>query len=267
MFTKKGSAVLNRIRSLFLLFIFFTFVGFVFTLAFFNTYNQSIYPLQSHFSSVAGPGLGSGENVKFATITSGKGNSSVFIDIIDYMILVFISFFLAIIFKYKLFKRTNNSKKIICTFRQKDNAWKYENIFKQVRDTYFIVQNSWGNLDMQPAKDYMTDELYHDFSTKIKLMVYGNRKNIFKKIKLINSVPVSVYDNDDNSCCYVWFYIKGSMIDNIINTNTNLKIQGSSSPTKFEEYWQFVREENGQWILNKILQKNVYSKMLLANKM
>ena len=86
-------------------------------------------------------------------------------------------------------------------------------------------------------------------------MEYRNEKNILAKIQLLHALPVAVYDDADNSQDYVWFYIKGKMVDYTINTNTRLKINGNTSPTAFVEYWQYTRKDN-RWVLNRILQKN-----------
>ena len=76
-----------------------------------------------------------------------------------------------------------------------------------------------------------------------------------ENIQLLKSLPVAVHDDHDNSRDYIWFYIKGRMIDYTINTDTQLIIEGSSSPSSFVEYWKFVRKD-GRWVLNKILQKD-----------
>ena len=46
-----------------------------------------------------------------------------------------------------------------------------------------------------------------------------------------------------------------SVVDYTINDSTRAKISGSRSPASFVEYWQFVRRD-GQWVLNRVLQKN-----------
>ena len=138
---------------------------------------------------------------------------------------------------------------------QSDNAWKYKDISTTVNDSFIAIQTAWSNMDMTPASRYMSDELYDSFQTKLNWMSYRNEKNILENIQLILALPVAVHDDSDNSRDYIWFYIKGKMIDYIINTNTQLKVSGNTSSTSFVEYWQFIRKED-KWVLNKILQKN-----------
>ena len=139
---------------------------------------------------------------------------------------------------------------------RKDSAWKYKNIQKQVRVAYFAIQNAWTTANLEPAKPYMSDELFESFQTKINWMIFKNEQNILKQIKLKEAIPVAVCDHADDTLDHVWFYIKGRMIDYTINTQTNAKISGNAMPENFEEYWQFTRTEKNLWVLNKILQKD-----------
>ena len=116
---------------------------------------------------------------------------------------------------------------------------------------------------MYLAREYMDDDLYELFRQKIEWMKIGNKRNILKKIKLINLKPVSVIDDEDDSKDLIWFYIKGSMVDYTINTKTNEIIDGKNTilGIPFVEYWKFVRKDN-KWVLSKILQSDEKDKII-----
>lgn len=204
----------------------------------------------------SGGGGGSSGGGHSSSGAYSTGNRTIFDDIIFGIFFIFSAFGVAIVFRFKLSKYAINTKRLLKLLEKQDSAWKYKNIQKQVRKTYFIVQKSWTALDMKPAQDYMSDDLYEKFCTKINWMIYRNQKNVLSRIKLYEAVPVSVYDDNDDSRDYVWFYISGSMVDYMIDTTTNSKISGNNVPEMFGEYWQFVRKSNGRWVLNKILQKD-----------
>ena len=138
---------------------------------------------------------------------------------------------------------------------QSDNAWKYKDVFITVKESFIAIQTAWSNMDMTPASKYMSDELFDSFQTKLNWMSYRNEKNVLENIQLLKALPVAVHDDCDNSRDYIWFYIKGRMVDYIIDTEKQLKISGNTSAASFVEYWQFIRKDNN-WVLNKILQKN-----------
>ena len=103
---------------------------------------------------------------------------------------------------------------------QNDNAWKVNDISRTVTECYFAVQTAWCNMDMAPASQYMSEDLYKSFQVKLNWMKYRKEQNILKDIKLINAFPVAVHDDIDNSRDCIWFYIKGRMIDyTIIRTH------------------------------------------------
>ena len=52
------------------------------------------------------------------------------------------------------------------------------------------------------------------------------------------------------------------MVDYIINTSTNEKIEGSIFPLHFTEYWKFKRTKDDRWVLSKIYQNDDLDKIL-----
>ena len=139
--------------------------------------------------------------------------------------------------------------------KKSDSAWKYGQVSSDVEEGFLAIQQAWTNMDMSTASQYMSDELLDSFQTKLNWMKYKNQRNVLEKISLVSALPVAVYDDSDNSRDYIWFYIKGRMVDYTIDTDTQLIVEGSTTPSSFVEYWKFVRK-NDRWVLSHILQKN-----------
>lgn len=175
--------------------------------------------------------------------------------ILHHIIFFILFFFTAIVFYLKIIRASINSKRLLKLLDDKDKSWNYRNIEQQVISTFYSVQESWTNMDMSASKEYMADDLYETFNTKLEWMQMGNKRNILKKIKLINLKPISIYDDEDDSKDLIWFYIKGKMVDYIINTETNEKIDGNDYSKSFVEFWKFVKKDE-KWVLAKILQKD-----------
>ena len=142
----------------------------------------------------------------------------------------------------------------------KDITWNYKNVERQVIDTYYSIQESWSEGDMRNAKKYMTKQLYENFQSKLEWMEVRKRKNILKKIKLLNVKPISIHDDEDDSKDLIWFYIKGRMVDYTINTETKEIVEGTTRNTSFIEFWEFTRTKNN-WVLSKVLQKEEANKI------
>lgn len=207
-------------------------------------------------SGGGGGGSGGGSSGGHSSTYGRRGYSSPLSRIISLATVALFAFGAAIIFRFRLLKRYCNSRKLIRMLERKDSAWKYKDLEKQVRRAYFLIQNAWANLDMTPAKEVMSPSLFETYQSKLQWMRFRKEQNIMGKIRLLEATPVAVYDNVDDSLDYVWFYITGSMIDYILNTETQMVVRGNTKPEKFGEYWQFVRDPQGNWVLNQILQKD-----------
>lgn len=158
-----------------------------------------------------------------------------------------------IVFRYKLSRRARKARKIIKAITKGDSSWKFKNVISNVDQGFCVIQNAWAERDMSLASEFVTEQFSQSLQTQLNWMKYKNQKNILKKIKLLSALPVAVHDDPNDENDHIWFYIKGKMIDYVIDTETMKKLSGSTSPAKFEEYWQYVRKDD-KWLLNKILQ-------------
>lgn len=220
-----------------------------------NITRSSVELLRAGGGGSSGGSSGSGSSGGHTTGSSRSNKPTSIIDrILSYIIFFVLFFFSIIVFYLKVLRASINSRRLLRLLDDKDKSWNYKNIEKQVIETFYLVQESWTNMDMTPSKHYMDDDLYESFTTKLEWMQMGNKRNVLKKIKLVDLKPISIYDDSDDSKDLIWFYIKGKMIDYIINTETNEKQEGYDYSKSFVEFWKFVRKDD-RWVLAKILQK------------
>ena len=182
------------------------------------------------------------------------GSGSVLSNFINMLFFTCLLFETILVFKAKMFKAKIKTKLMI-----KKNKLNYRQIIKRIIKTYFVVQKAWANENMALAKDYMDKDLLEQFESKINRQKYCNRKNVMKNIKLLDAYPISISYIEDFQ---IWVYIKGKMIDYILDLNSNEIVSGNNVSKSFVEYWCFSKNENNQWVLSKILQKNEYNKIL-----
>ena len=190
-----------------------------------------------------------------------RGYSSPLSTIISAIVFMLIIFASTIILYFKVLRASFNSKRYLRLLDNKDRTFKYKNIEKRVIETFYIVQEAWTNNDISKAKDYMDNDLYESFKSKLEWMDINNRRNILKKIRLVNLKPVSVYDAKDDNKDLIWFYIKGKMIDYIVDTKTKSIVSGDTKNKSFVEFWKFVKNDNNEWVLSEILQEDESKKI------
>ena len=219
-----------------------------------------------------GGGSSGGTGGSFSSGTHGHGSSGYYCNynnqflcaihnIFSWIVFISISFVGVIVLYVKVLRSSFNSKKYMRMLSKKDIAWKYKDIERQVIKTFYVVQESWSNMDMEPAKQYMSKDLYESYKGKLEWMEIGNKRNVLKRIRLINLKPVSIHDDENDDKDLVWFYINGSMVDYIIDTMTNKSIDGNRFFSKpFIEFWEFTRKGD-KWVLSQILQSNESDKI------
>ena len=190
-----------------------------------------------------------------------RGYSSPLSNIISAIIFILILFASTIILYFKVLRASFNSKRYLRLLDNKDITWKYKTIENRVIETFYVVEEAWTNNDMVKAKDYMDKDLYENFKSKLEWMDINNRRNILKKIRLVNLKPVSVYDDKDDNKDLIWFYIKGKMIDYIVDTKTKSIVSGDTKNKSFVEFWKFVKNDNNEWVLSEILQEDESKKI------
>lgn len=190
-----------------------------------------------------------------------RGYSSPLSNIISAIVFMLIIFASTIILYFKVLRASFNSKRYLRLLDNKDSTFKYKTIEKRVIETFYVVEEAWTNNDISKAKDYMDKDLYENFKSKLEWMDINNRRNILKKIRLVNLKPVSVYDDKDNNKDLIWFYIKGKMIDYIVDTKTKSIVSGDTKNKSFVEFWKFVKNENNNWVLSEILQEDESKKI------
>lgn len=190
-----------------------------------------------------------------------RGYSSPLSNIISAIIFIIIIFASTIILYFKVLRASFNSKRYLRLLDNKDSTFKYKTIEKRVIETFYVVEEAWTNNDINKAKDYMDKDLYENFKSKLEWMDINNRRNILKKIRLVNLKPVSVYDDKDDNKDLIWFYIKGKMIDYIVDTKTKSIVSGDTKNKSFVEFWKFVKNDNNEWVLSEILQEDESKKI------
>ena len=190
-----------------------------------------------------------------------RGYSSPISNIISAIIFIIIIFASTIILYFKVLRASFNSKRYLRLLDNKDSTFKYKTIEKRVIETFYVVEEAWTNNDINKAKDYMDKDLYENFKSKLEWMDINNRRNILKKIRLVNLKPVSVYDDKDDNKDLIWFYIKGKMIDYIVDTKTKSIVSGDTKNKSFVEFWKFVKNDNNEWVLSEILQEDESKKI------
>jgi hypothetical protein len=187
---------------------------------------------------------------------TGRGSSDPISMLIGLVLFLFVGSAAAIVFRFRLSRYGRNTRRLMKLLQAKDHAWKYKHMQARVREAFYAIQRAWTASDMTPARQYLSATLFESFQTKLSWMKIKGQRNVLERIRLIEAIPVSLHDDEDDVNDFVWFYIKGRMVDYTIDTETDEVVDGSTLSSSFVEYWQFTRMEGDHWALNQILQED-----------
>ena len=160
-----------------------------------------------------------------------------------------------IIFAVHLHRKHSASRALLKQIDDQDYHWNEAVLDERAKKTYYAVQRAWSDMDLDTLKAYLSSSLYGRWQVKLAFMEMNHEQNILQDIRLLKHKVVGVGDRQDDEQDFCWYYIKGRMVDYIIDTQTRQIKTGSTKPSRFEEYWRFQRQD-GVFVLDEVLQKD-----------
>ena len=151
---------------------------------------------------------------------------------------------------YYAIKKHNQAKSLLNKIAKQDIAWNIESIKSRIEETYFAIQYSWRDRTPDSAKEYISERLHRKHKIQIEEMIQAGTTNIMLDITLSSVKILEVLDYADDAKDSFVAFIKGAMIDKLVNSK-GVAIDGDDEKTSFKELWKFKREPRG-WVLDEI---------------
>jgi len=159
-----------------------------------------------------------------------------------------------IIRKARLAKKKDKSIQTMEELSKLDSKWNYNNVKKDIKDAFYMIQISWKERNEDFAREYMSEYMYGKHILQIDEMKTRKEKNILENMILLDATPIGLKDFAGINKDYIWVNIKAKSKDYTVNEETNEVIKGKvSRDVHFEEYWKFIRNEK-RWVLDSIKQ-------------
>ena len=176
----------------------------------------------------------------------GKGGGLLYIILLPFLIIY------SAIITYLIAKKNKKCKSLLQRLERSERSWDLDRIKAQIEVAYFKIQEAWMKRDQEIARDYMSERLYAKHKAQTDQMLSEGRKNVLERINLREAKIVEVADYKDDTKDRIWVFIKGSMIDYIINESTGEVVSGKKDEVEdFDELWKFIRGHKG-WVLDEI---------------
>ena len=179
-----------------------------------SAFAESIFSFPRIQFRAGGGGGGGGGGGSHHSSGDGKISPIEAVFIITFSLFVLITIIVTTV-KYSILRRKNKERaaRITALLQNQNNLWKYDTVYKQVEEAFYAIQKAWSNGDMTPAEKYCSEAQYRKFCSQLSYMLSEDKRNVLEDIYLIEAIPISLYDSQDDANDYVWFSVTGSMID------------------------------------------------------
>ena len=157
----------------------------------------------------------------------------------------------AAVVTYYLTKKRKECATLLRKIEETDALWSPDLMKRRVQKTFFKIQEAWAERDQSICRDYVSDKLFEKHKYQTDQLIKLGHKNVMKNISLDSAAIVEIadYENDDKDNFVA--YIKGSMIDYLVDEKSGKLLEGEKERTSFDELWKFTRTGN-DWKLDEI---------------
>lgn len=128
----------------------------------------------------------------------------------------------------------------MATLQAKDPNFNQQMFLDRAQAAFFALQKAWMDRNLEPARVYMSDGIYHRWKNQIDAMTTAHKKNILDNL-VIGGVQIVKAQSDPNFDS-ITVRIDASAADyEVDENNANKVIFGSQKDQPFTEYWTFTR--------------------------
>lgn len=128
----------------------------------------------------------------------------------------------------------------LAALQAKDPNFNQQMFLDRAQAAFFALQTAWMDRNLEPARVYMSDGIYHRWKVQIDAMIAAHKKNILDNL-VIGGVTVVKVQTDPNFDS-ITVRIDASAADyEVDETNANKVVFGSHQDQPFTEYWTFTR--------------------------
>lgn len=128
----------------------------------------------------------------------------------------------------------------LAALQAKDPNFNQQMFLDRAQASFFALQKAWMDRNLEPARVYMSDGIYHRWKTQIDAMIAAHKKNILDNLVIGGATIVKV--QTDPNFDSITVRIDASAADyEVDETNPNKVVFGSQKEQPFTEYWTFTR--------------------------
>jgi hypothetical protein len=128
----------------------------------------------------------------------------------------------------------------MAALQAKDSNFDQQMFLDRAQASFFALQKAWMDRNLEPARIYMSDGLYHRWKVQIDAMIAAKKKNVLENLVIGGTQIVKV--QSDPNFDSITVRIDASAADyEVMESDPNKVIFGSRQEQPFTEYWTLIR--------------------------
>src|SRR2546429_4995377 len=132
----------------------------------------------------------------------------------------------------------------LAALQAKDPNFNQQIFLDRAQAAFFALQKAWVDRNLEPARVYMSDGIYHRWKNQIDAMIAAHKRNLLDNL-VIGGVHIVKVQTDPNFDT-VTVRIDASAADyEVDDTTSNKVIYGSRQNQPVTRYWTFIPSGSG----------------------
>ncbi len=128
----------------------------------------------------------------------------------------------------------------MAALQAKDPNFNEQMFLDRAQAAFFALQKAWMERNLEAARVYMSDGIYHRWKNQIDAMIAGHKKNILDNL-VIGGAQIVKAQSDPNFDSLTVRLDASAADYEVDENNANKVIFGSQKEQPFTEYWTFTR--------------------------
>ncbi|MBF0501263.1 MAG: TIM44-like domain-containing protein [Candidatus Riflebacteria bacterium] len=131
--------------------------------------------------------------------------------------------------------------------QKRDPNFRGSDFIARMKRAFAAIQDGWTKQDLKLFQAFVSDGVYERFALQIAEMKESGIIDYMDKLDILDARIAHIQSDMHYDTIHVYF--KASVVNYRIDAKTKQRLEGSSSPETFDEYWSFLRKPGAKTLV------------------
>ncbi|MBF0408508.1 MAG: TIM44-like domain-containing protein [Candidatus Riflebacteria bacterium] len=133
--------------------------------------------------------------------------------------------------------RMKNIRQIITS---RDPGWNEVRFLERMKQAFMTIQNGWSKQDLRQLQNFVSDGVFERFNLQLAEQKDAGIRDHFDRISIRETGIAQMLSDEHFDTMVVYF--RAEAVNYRVDAKTGRKVEGTTEPEEFEEYWSFIRK-------------------------